>query len=324
MSSAVGSRPGDFAGEGNRERDVVGEHHAEQLPQPIRRPRDLDLLHLVPERAQELGCIVHRSCTHRIDHGIRHWRHGRRRDSQPVRPIRGRGHRLRPSPPCCVRRWSSGRLGERLRRRRRPRSIAELIAGEHVQDRRRVGDRAREHAVDPERGVAQRGGRRDAPATGLEAHEAAAGRGDTDRATAVGAVGDRHDAGRHGGRRSAGGATGSPLQVPWVAGRAEQAGLAGRQDPVLRQRRRADDDEARLPQAPRDVVVVLGHVIGHERTAVGESQALDRAVVLDRDRHPRKRAPVTGTDLLCEEKRSLGIDLDERVEGRVELLDSIE
>ena len=41
--------------------------------------------------------------------------------------------------------------GERLGRRRRPGGVAGLIAGEHVKDRRSVGDRAREDPVDRQR-----------------------------------------------------------------------------------------------------------------------------------------------------------------------------
>ena len=57
-----------------------------------------------------------------------------------------------------------------------------------------VGDRAREHPVDPKRGVAQLGRGGDPPAARLEPDEAAAGGGDADRAAAVVAMGDRKHA----------------------------------------------------------------------------------------------------------------------------------
>jgi len=71
-------------------------------------------------------------------------------------------------------------------------------------------------------------------------------------------------------------------------------------------------------------VVVVGDVVGHQRAAVGQAQAVDGTVVLDRHRHPRERALVVRIDLIGRGERALTVDLHERVQLRVELLDAIE
>ncbi len=88
-----------------------------------------------------------------------------------------------------------GGRAQTARRGRRPGGIAGLVAGEHVEDRRGVGDGAREHAVDHQRATRPaRAPRRCARALGFRPDQAAAGGGDADRAAAVVAVGDRHHA----------------------------------------------------------------------------------------------------------------------------------
>lgn len=85
------------------------------------------------------------------------------------------------------------------------------------------------------------------PRLGLSAHQAATGGRGADGAAAVVAVGDGEHAARDRRGRAAGGAARRTFQVL---------------------------------QTPRDVVVVLAHVLGHQRAAVREAQALHRPVVL--------------------------------------------
>jgi hypothetical protein len=162
----------------------------------------------------------------RVEWGV-HRRRGRPADPQPARLARGR-------------------CREGLGRRWRPGGVARLVAGQHVEQRRGVRHRVREHAVLDEEVVALVGPARDAPAAGLQAHEAAARGRDADRAAAVAAVRERHHAGRHRGRGAAGGAPRRALGVPRIAGRPEAPRLGDRQDPELGQVGLADDDEARL------------------------------------------------------------------------------
>ena len=122
-------------------------------------------------------------------------------------------------------------------------------------------------------------------------------------------------------RSTARGTAGGSLQIPRIARRAEDPGLADRQDPVLGQRRRAHDHEARPLQTPHHIVVVGRDEIFHQRAAVCVPPVLQCAVVLDRNRHARERALVARAHLVRGRQRPLVVDLDERVQLRVELLD---
>ena len=141
-------------------------------------------------------------------------------------------------------------------RRRRPRRVARLGAGEDVEQQRRLAHRARQDAVADEEVLAGVRRGRDAAALGLQADEAAARGRDAQRAAAVVAVGERHHRRRDGGRRAARRAARRALEVPRVARRPAAARLGHRQDAPLGQRRRADDDEPGRAQ-PRDDVVVV-------------------------------------------------------------------
>ena len=68
------------------------------------------------------------------------------------------------------------------------------------------------------------------------------------------------------------------------------------QDAVLGQRRGAHDHEPGVAQPARDVVVVVADVVLHQPAAVGQPQAGDGTVVLDRNRHAGERALVAGGD----------------------------
>ena len=97
-----------------------------------------------------------------------------------------------------------------------------------------------------------------------------------------------------------------------------------RQDAPLGQRGRAHHHEARLLQAPHDVVVVGRLPVSEELGGEGQPLARDRAVVLDRDRHAGERALVAGPDLVGRGEGVVGVDVDERVELGVQRLDAIE
>ena len=65
-------------------------------------------------------------------------------------------------------------------------------------------------------------------------------------------------------------------------------------------------------------------MVGHQRAALGEPQTTHRAVVLNGDRYASERTLVAWLDRLGCSQRPLPIDLDERVQGGVELLDPCE
>src|SRR5206468_4597845 len=135
---------------------------------------------------------------------------GRETDAQPLRPGTGRG-RERPVD-----------LG--------PISVAGQMAGNRVEARGCVRDRARDHAVGGEARpvLAEDRAGRDPAAAGLEADGAAAGGRDADRAAAVGAVGEGAQTRRDRGGGASARATRRILEVPWVSGRAEETVLGGR------------------------------------------------------------------------------------------------
>ena len=112
--------------------------------------------------------------------------------------------------------------------------------------------------------------------------------------------------------------------VPRVAGRAAVARLGGREDPELRHVRDADDHEARLLQPPHEVGAVAGAVVGEELRAEAHRQPGDRDVGLDRDRDAGEGPLVARLDRVGGRERAVGVDLDERVDGRLERLDALQ
>ncbi|CAA9512388.1 MAG: hypothetical protein AVDCRST_MAG13-2874, partial [uncultured Solirubrobacteraceae bacterium] len=232
-------RDGGPAGEQRAEGDLGGHRGAEgrgEEPEDVLvAPGRLHLVHLVAEALEDPGGLPHRRLDHGVQAGVGQRRVEGERDPQAP-GLAGRGVR------------------EGLGRRRRPGGVAELRAGQEVQEPRGLRHRPGEHAVLDEEGEADLGGRRDAPALGLEADQAAARRGDPGRAPAVVRVRDRDHAGGHGGARAAARPAGRAAGVPGVAGRPEAAGLRRGQDPELRHGGRADDDEARPPEPGDDVV----------------------------------------------------------------------
>ena len=218
--------------------------------------------------------------------------------------------------PC----GAPGALRERFGRRGIHAASPSLVAGEHVEQLRGVGDRARQHAIEHERRGAEIRCGGDAVTLRLQADQPAAGRGDAQRAAAVVAVGDRHHAGGDRRRGAAGGPARRARGIPGIASGAVHARLGDRQDPVLRELRRADDDEPRRAAGARRCGR-RGDEVAHQRAALGQQQPRHRAVVLDRDRHTGERALVAGGDRVGGGERAVAVDLDEGAESRVERLD---
>ena len=115
--------------------------------------------------------------------------------------------------------------GEGLGRRRDVVAVGRDVAGEDVEQQRRVGDVAGQRPVAAEAveglGVGPGG---DAAALGLEADQVGPGGGDADRAGAVGAHRAGDQPGRDRGGGAAAGAARGVLEVPGVAGGAEGRG----------------------------------------------------------------------------------------------------
>jgi hypothetical protein len=289
----------------DREADHRAEVAAEDLAQLLALPRHVHLLHGVAEVLQQPRRVVRGLHAQRVDLRVGDRRRRRHRDPQ-------RGGLLR------------GLLRERRRRRRRPHRVPELRAREDVEQRRRLADGACQDAVDPEHRMAELRCDRDAVALRLEADEAAAGGGDARGSAAVVAVRERHHPRGDGGRAAAGGAPRGAVEVPRVARGAEQPGLADGQDPVLGQRRGADDHEARVAQAAYEAAVVGGDEVLHQLAAEGQAHPFHGDVVLDCDRNAGERARVIWADRVRDGERTLGVHVHERVQLRVELLDALE
>ena len=161
------------------------------------------------------------------------------------------------------------------------------------------------------------GARRDAAARRLQAEEAAARSGDPDRAAAVGAVRERDEAGREGGRRTSARPAGREVRVPRVAGRAVELGLRERDGPELRRVRLAEDHEARVAEPSHDGRVEVRDVVGERAARVGRADACGRREVLDRDRDAAERRVVGAR--VCGARVGEGVlaaDGHERVERR--------
>ena len=187
---------------------------------------------------------------------------------------------------------ASGGGGERLGGRRRPGRVAELVAGEQVEDLRGLGDGARQHAVgDQELSSPSSGASEMRPRWGLRPTrpQQAAGMRVEPPPSLAWAIGTIPDGDRR--RRAAAGAARRALRVPRVARGAEAARLGDRQDPVLGQRRRADDDEPRVLAGGATTLWSNGATKSPMKSAANVSRLPSTgAVVLDRDRDARRTA----------------------------------
>ena len=154
--------------------------------------------------------------------------------------------------------------------------VAGLGAGSAIEHEGAVAHAAADDVADGEPAPALAGvGRHgDARPRRLEAEEAALGRGDADRAAAVGRMRHGEDAGDHGCRRAARGAARRVLEVPGVAGWPVEPRLGGGVEAELGRGGAAEDDEARLPAARQVGAVVVGDVVVEEAAAEAGGLAL--------------------------------------------------
>ena len=263
------------------------------------------LFDVVTERLAQRRCVAHRTFALGIgrvaERGL-----GRESDLQrPRRPIDFIGVRPR------------GRRGE-VR-------VSDCRAGDRIEQRGGVAHAARHPELADEAGeqVAVVGPEGNPPPARLQAHQPAAGGGNTDRASGVVAVRHRHHAGRDRRRRAAAGATGGSRGIPRVAGGAEQTRLGGRPDRELRGVRLADKHEPRGAKSTHQLAVLGRHVVAQERACLGEAHALDLGEeVLHEERHPGEDSGAgMGTRGVARMVVHLGHD---RVEGPVDLLGPID
>ncbi len=264
-------------------------------------PRRRLRLDPVPERLEQRRRLLGRPHAGRVDRRLQR-RLGRHRHAQRARV-------------------GADLLGEGPRRRRAEVRVAELVAGEHVEHRRRVRDRARDRAARREPVDVAEGGGGDAAARGLQAEEPAAGGRDPDRAAAVRALGGRREPRRDRRGRAAARAARRPRRVPGVAADPVQLRVRQRDQAELGRVRLADHDEAGAAQ-PGDAGAV------GRRDPAGEGAARERrpdagdlVEVLDRQRHAGEGA---GVGLARLRQRLLGADGHERVQLRVVRLDPAE
>ena len=161
-----------------------------------------------------------------------------------------------------------------------------------AEERRRVADRAGQHAVgdDPDRHLAQRLVLREPAAGRLQPDQAVDGGGDPDRAAAVVAVGERDGAGGDQGSGAGRGGTGRVVGRPGRADRAEPRVLRRGAEPVLGELGLADRDEPGGEEHPGEVAVALGRP-GVERVgALHRGHAGEVDVVLEEGRDAGEEA----------------------------------
>src|SRR5437879_13911197 len=97
----------------------------------------------------------------------------------------------------------------------------------------------------------------------------------------------RHNSAGHDGTRAAGGATGSPFQIPRIVSLAESDGLRGRREPKLRRIRFAKNHQPSLLVALDQRTVEISHAIFPD-SAAGRSDRSSQILVqvLEDEGHP--------------------------------------
>ncbi len=235
--------------------------------------------HVVAELGQRIGGSAGNGDDDWI-HRMRHRGLGRERDSQPS--------------------WIRSDLVEkRPARRRRPVSIARLVAGEHVEKRGGVAHRDRDRAAlgELERAARERCGR-DPTARRLDPEEAATRSRNADRPAAVRAVSEREHAGGDRRRRAARRAPGRARGIPRVPARAVQVGFRDGSDPELGRVALADHDEAGFLHPPYDRRIVRRHVVRERSRREGRAHTRRLGQILHEHRHAAER-PVCGCRRAC-------------------------
>ncbi len=168
------------------------------------------------------------------------------------------------------------------------------------------------------------------PAVGrLHPDRARHGTGLADRAAGVGAERQRRLVRRDGGGAATAGPAGDAGEVPRVVGRAEGAVLGGGAHRELVHVGLAEDRQAVAAEPRDDRGVVRRHPAVEDPRAAGGRQATGGEHVLDRDRDAVQGAPglarlAPAVGLLGGAQRSLGVDVQEGMDGAVHLGDPVE
>ena len=149
------------------------------------------------------------------------------------------------------------------------------LAGRHVEQQRAVAHAARDRMLDDQLAVRRQVDEYRVAAR-LQAEQPAARRRNADRAAAVGSMGERHDAGRDGRRRTAARAAGRVIEIPRVAARAEQFGFRVRHLADLRRVGLAEHVETGRAAARDHRRIVGGHEIPVVPAAHRQRQPGDR------------------------------------------------
>jgi len=173
-------------------------------------------------------------------------------------------------------------VGPRRRRSSGPRRLRVVEPDEHVEDAGGVAHRSAEDAVDAGCvvGASALGSEPDEAAGRLHPDEAAERGGDAHRTGAVGAVRDRAERRRGGGRGTTARSARRALGVPRVAADAVELRRRHRRA-ELRHVRLAQHREARGPQPLDERVVVRGDVVGEHLARVRGREALGVDDVLE-------------------------------------------
>ena len=204
--------------------------------------------------------------------------------------------------------------------------VAGLVSGDRVERRGGVEDRPRQHRVGRCAQSDQPEVRPDRHATSarLQRDEAATRTGNPERPAEVAPVGDSDHARRHGCRASARRAAGREARVPGVARGPVTGVLRHRTHPELGRVALGDDDRARLAQSPHVGGVVVCDPVAERRAPVRRRQTLgSRQQILDGDRHAAQQTGIARRNDVRFIKRPLCANRDERVQRRVQALDSL-
>jgi len=202
--------------------------------------------------------------------------------------------------------------------------VAQVEPGGGVQQGGAVAHRPGQGVLDGHAGqhLAVLGTERVTGPGGLEAEQPAAGGGEADRAAEAVGVGHGDQAGGDRRGRPAAGAAGGPGEVPGVAGRPEQRGLAGGEQAELGRVGLSEQDQPGAPQPHDQFLVVAGDQVAEEGRALGEPHPgpLHRQV-LEQERHPGEGA---AADLPGGVQGQVEGWRHHRVEGRVQPLDAVD
>ncbi len=167
--------------------------------------------------------------------------------------------------------------------------IARVRPRQHVQQQGAVGDIARQAAIDRERAHRAQKIRHHAVAR-LQSEHAAERRRNPDRAAAIAAGRQRHDACRHQCGRAAAGAAGRAGNIPGIARDAGQRAVGDALPSEFGRRRLAEEHGAGLTQAGDAGRILRARRSWRRLRADARRPARDMRRVLDRNRHAVERS----------------------------------